>query len=257
LDDFKFEMKYFCNSKLEALKDLNQNINKNLSFGGIVTNVQHRVAKNGKGWAIFNLEGYDESYEFKIFGEEYMKNRHYLIQNSFTYMKVLVKEGWTDRDTGKKGEPRLQFSEFRMLQDVLENFAKKISILLDIKDLNTEFISRLNAVFQANKGDNQVTFDVLELETIKKQVEVVPEVMVKEEKTEAALFQDEIPEEAAIFTEEISEDEEEPIIVESIVEVLETKVITSLSMPSRKLKIKISNELLVELEKMQINFRLN
>jgi DNA polymerase-3 subunit alpha len=257
LDDFKFEMKYFCNSKLEALKDLNQNINKNLTFGGIVTNVQHRVAKNGKGWAIFNLEGYDESYEFKIFGEEYMKNRHYLIPNSFTYMKVLVKEGWTDRDTGKKGEPRLQFSEFRMLQDVLDNFAKKISILLDIKDLNTEFISRLNAVFQANKGDNQVTFDVLELETIKKQVEVVPEVELVEEKTEAVLFQDEIPEEAAIFTEEISEDEEEPIIVESIVEVSETKVITSLSMPSRKLKIKISNELLVELEKMQINFRLN
>jgi len=172
-------------------------------------------------------------------------------------MKVLVKEGWTDRDTGKKGEPRLQFSEFRMLQDVLDNFAKKISILLDIKDLNTEFISRLNAVFQANKGDNQVTFDVLELETIKKQVEVVPEVLVVEEKTEVVLFEDEIPEEAAIFTEEISEDEEGPIIVESIVEVVETKVITSLSMPSRKLKIKISNELLVELEKMQINFRLN
>jgi DNA polymerase-3 subunit alpha len=257
LDDFKFEMKYFCNSKLEALKDLNQNLNKNLTFGGIVTNVQHRVAKNGKGWAIFNLEGYDESYEFKIFGEEYMKNRHYLIPNSFTYMKVLVKEGWTDRDTGKKGEPRLQFSEFRMLQDVLDDFAKKISILLDIKDLNTEFISRLNAVFQANKGDNQVTFDVLELETIKKQVEVVPEVESLEEKTEVVLFEDEIPEEAAIFTEEISEEEEEPIIVESIVEVVETKVITSLSMPSRKLKIKISNELLVELEKMQINFRLN
>jgi DNA polymerase-3 subunit alpha len=144
-----------------------------------------------------------------------------------------------------------------MLQDVLDDFAKKISILLDIKDLNTEFISRLNAVFQANKGDNQVTFDVLELETIKKQVEVVPEVESLEEKTEVVLFEDEIPEEAAIFTEEISEEEEEPIIVESIVEVVETKVITSLSMPSRKLKIKISNELLVELEKMQINFRLN
>jgi DNA polymerase-3 subunit alpha len=34
-------------------------------------------------------------------------------------MKVLVKEGWTDRDTGKKKEPRLQF-EVKQLQDVLE-----------------------------------------------------------------------------------------------------------------------------------------
>jgi DNA polymerase-3 subunit alpha len=37
----------------------------------------------------------------------------------------------------------------------------------------------------------------------------------------------------------------------------EIKIITKLSMPSRKLKIGISNELLQELEKMQIKFRLN
>ena len=260
LDDFKFEMKYFCNSKLESLKDLNQFVNKNLTFGGIISNVQHRIAKNGKGWASFNLEGYDESYEFKIFGEEYMKNRHYLIPNSFTYIKILVKEGWVDRDTGKKGDPRLQFSDFKLLQDVFDNFAKKLSVLLDIKDLNGDFISKLNAVFQANKGDNTVSFEIMELEKIKKHIEVSeeihPEIIKVEEKIESVLFEDELPDETAIFTEEISEDEE-PVIIEMISEIEETKVITRISMPSRKLKIKISNELLTELEKMQINFKLN
>jgi DNA polymerase-3 subunit alpha len=43
------------------------------------------TGNNGKSGAIFNLEGYDESYEFKIFGEEYLKFRHFLIQNNFTY----------------------------------------------------------------------------------------------------------------------------------------------------------------------------
>ena len=256
LDDFKFEMKYFCNSKLEALKDLNQHLNKNLTFGGIISNVQHRIAKNGKGWALFNLEGYDESYEFKIFGEEYLKNRHYLIPNSFTYIKVLVKEGWVDRDTGKKGDPRLTFSEFKMLQDVFESFAKKLNILLDVKDLNPDLISKLNAVFQANKGDNTVTFDIVELEKIKKIADPIPETIKAEEKTEPALFDDETSDEPVIFTDELSEDEE-PILVETIEEVEETKVITRISMPSRKLKIKISNELLAELEKLQINFKLN
>ena len=260
LDDFKFEMKYFCNSKLESLKDLNQFVNKNLTFGGIISNVQHRIAKNGKGWASFNLEGYDESYEFKIFGEEYMKNRHYLIPNSFTYIKILVKEGWVDRDTGKKGDPRLQFSDFKLLQDVFDNFAKKLSVLLDIKDLNGDFISKLNAVFHANKGDNTVSFEIMELEKIKKHIEVSeeihPEIIKVEEKIESVLFEDELPDETAIFTEEISEDEE-PILVETISEIEEIKIITRIAMPSRKLKIKISNELLTELEKMQINFKLN
>jgi DNA polymerase-3 subunit alpha len=45
--------------------------------------------------------------------------------------------------------------------------------------------------------------------------------------------------------------------VAKVEEVEEIKVVTKLSMPSRKLKIKISSELLVELEKMQINFKLN
>ena len=37
----------------------------------------------------------------------------------------------------------------------------------------------------------------------------------------------------------------------------EIRVVTKLSMPSRKLKVNISAELLQELEKMQLNFRLN
>jgi DNA polymerase-3 subunit alpha len=243
LDDFKNEMKYFCNSKMETLKDLVPHVNKNLSFGGIITNVQHRVAKNGKGWATFVLEGYDESYEFKIFGEEYMKSRHYLIPNSFTYMKILVKEGWADKETGKKGEPRLQFMDFKILQDVLGIFAKKLVIHLNINDLHADFIHRLSSVFQENKGDNTVTFEVLELEKIKRQVEVVPQIVA---------VSDEVVDDV-VFDEENSQEPE----IELITEIEEIKVITKLEMPSRKLKIKISNELLFELEKMQVDFRLN
>ena len=243
LDDFKNEMKYFCNSKMETLKDLVPHVNKNLSFGGIITNVQHRVAKNGKGWATFVLEGYDENFEFKIFGEEYMKSRHYLIPNSFTYMKILVKEGWADKETGKKGEPRLQFMDFKILQDVLGIFAKKLVIHLNINDLQADFIHRLSAVFQENKGDNTVIFEVLELEKIKRQVEVIPQIVaVSDEVVEDLVFDEENPQEPEI---------------ELITEIEEIKVITKLEMPSRKLKIKISNELLFELEKMQVNFKLN
>ncbi|RTY91377.1 DNA polymerase III subunit alpha [Flavobacterium sp. GT3R68] len=240
LDDYKFEMKYFCNAKLEALKNMELHVNKNLTFGGIITNVQHRVAKNGKGWASFMLEGYDESYEFRIFGEEYLKFRHFLIQNNFTFMKVLVKEGWADKETGKKGEPRLQFMLVQYLQDVLPTFAKKLIIHLNINDLQVEFIHKLSDLFHANKGDNSVTFEVLELEKIKKLVEAP--IMVLE--TEA------------VFDETAELAEEEPEIAVTS-EVEEIKIITKLSMPSRKLKIKISNELLQELEKMQINFKLN
>ncbi|SHG87551.1 DNA polymerase III, alpha subunit [Flavobacterium micromati] len=253
LDDFKFEMKYFCNAKLEALKNMEAHLNKNLAFGGIINNVQHRIAKNGKGWAIFTLEGYDESYEFKIFGDEYLKFRHYFIQNNFTFMKVLVKEGWADRDTGKKGEPRLQFVEVRQLQDVLDEFARKLVLLLNISDLEKDFIHKLNHLFQENKGDNTVSFEIMEIEKTKRLVEVAAAEIEVDEDTDAVFVEEN--EDSDIDNDTISE-----IVVASklkVEEVEEIKVVTKLTMPSRKLKIKISNELLQELEKMQINFKLN
>ncbi|AOW08424.1 DNA polymerase III subunit alpha [Flavobacterium gilvum] len=241
LDDYKFEMKYFCNAKLESLKNLEAFVGKNLAFGGIITNVQHRVAKNGKGWGTFMLEGYDESYEFKIFGEEYLKFRHFFIQNNFTFLKVLVKEGWVNQDTGKRTEPRIQFAEVKQLQDVLSTFAKKLILLLNIRDLEAEFIHKLSRLFQEHKGDNTVSFEIMELEKIKRIVETVPEFTENDEEA----FVDE------------SEEATEMVETKSITEVEEIKVVTKLSMPSRKLKIQISNELLFELEKMQINFKLN
>ncbi len=242
LDDYKFEMQYFCNARLEALRNLDQYLNKNLSFGGIITNVQHRIAKNGKGWASFVLEGYDESFEFRIFGEEYLKYRHFLIQNNFTYIKVLVKEGFTDRETGKKGEPRLQFTLIQYLQDVLPTFAKKLIIHLNINDLKSNLIHDLNTVFHTNKGEHSVTFEVMEIEKIKKQIEITSQ--------DVELDQIVLDENGDVITAENT-------VAISQNEIEENKVITRLSMPSRKLKIKISNELLSDLEKMQINFKLN
>ncbi|MFY0482733.1 DNA polymerase III subunit alpha [Flavobacterium sp. PLA-1-15] len=239
LDDFKFEMKYFCNARLEALKNLEKYVGRNLTVAGIVTNVQRRTAKNGKDWAIFTLEGYDESYEFKIFGEEYLKFHYYLISNNFVYFKINVKEGWTDKETGKKSEPRLQFIEAKQLQDILTSFAKKLIIDLDIKVLESDLISNLQDIFQRHKGDNQVTFEVLEKDKVQR--------IVQEEPV------------AVIESEDPTDDEESlgemAVAVPTVIE--EDRILTRLTMPSRKLKIKISNELLQELEKLQIDFKLN
>jgi DNA polymerase-3 subunit alpha len=57
-------------------------------------------------------------------------------------------------------------------------------------------------------------------------------------------------------TEDIDEFDQE-VTEPVIADVEDIQVMTKLSMPSRKLKVKISNELLHELEKLQVNFKLN
>ena len=198
LDDFKIEMKSFTNCKVSDFNHLEGYLNKEMCFGGVVSDVQHRESKAGKGWAIFTVEDYEDSYDFKIFGEEYLKWRHFLVPNSFIYGRVLVKEGWTNRETGKKSEPRLQYNSIQLLHDVMEAHGKKLTLTIPLSELKDGRIDSLKNLVKTHKGEKQLFFVVYE----------------KDEKIH-------------------------------------------LTMPSRKHKINISKELLDELEREQLSYKLN
>ncbi|TYB79066.1 DNA polymerase III subunit alpha [Bizionia myxarmorum] len=198
LDDFRIEMKTFCNSHLALLENLEPYVNREMTFGCVVTDVQHRVSKQGKGWAIFTVDDYTNSFEFRIFGEEYLKFRHFLLKNSFVHIKVFVREGWINKETGVRSDPRIQFNSFQLLHDVMETYAKKLSIQLNIADLEESKITELQQLLKLHAGDHMLNFIVY--------------------------------------------DNEEQI---------------KLSMPSRKQKVQISQELLLELEENDVFYKLN
>src|SRR5690606_647536 len=102
------------------------------------------------------------------------------------------------KDTGTKSEPRMQFNSFQLLHDVMDTYAKKLSVQLQISDLQESRISKLKELFTMHKGDNLLNFIIY--------------------------------------------DTEEQI---------------KLNMPSRKQKVKISQELLEELELNDVFYKLN
>ena len=68
LDDFKKEITAFCNTGISAFKDdLESYVNRELTFAGVITDVQHRVSKNGRGWGLFTVEDYTDTHEFQDF----------------------------------------------------------------------------------------------------------------------------------------------------------------------------------------------
>lgn len=164
LDDFKKEITAFCNSSVSAFTNLENYVNRELTVAGVIIDVQHRISKNGKGWGLFTLEDYTDSHEFRIFGEEYLKFRHFFMINSFVHLKAFVREGWVNRDTGKKGEPRLQFNDFKQLQDVMDAYAKKLTIKLDIARLQEKRIQTLKDTLRSHKGDHPLSFVVYEMQ---------------------------------------------------------------------------------------------
>ena len=192
LDDFKAELNIFCNAKTTDFQNIDSLINRDVSIGGIITNVEHRISKNGKGWATFNLEDYEGSFEFKIFNEEYLKYRHFLVPNSFLFLKCSVKKvDWSP-------EPKVNFNYVQLLQDVMETFSKKITLCVDINDLSEELIDKLFLLASKFKGKKSLNITVID----------------KEEKL-------------------------------------------TLNLPSRSKKVNISSALLEQLEKEQINYKMN
>ena len=134
-----------------------------MCFGGIITEVQHRETRAGKGWATFTVEDYDDSFEFRIFNEEYLKFRHFLIPNGFVYVRAFIREGWTNKE-GKKGDPRIQFNHFQQLQDVLSTQSKKLTLQMSIEDLAEKRIKLLKDLFKSHKGESQLHFTLYDVE---------------------------------------------------------------------------------------------
>ncbi|MBP8792171.1 MAG: DNA polymerase III subunit alpha [Lutibacter sp.] len=169
LDDFKSEIKYFCNATLAFFReDLSKFIGTNLTFAGILTDVQHRTSQNGNKWASFTVVDYNDSYEFRIFKDDYLKFKPYLVENEFRQIRVSIVQGWRNKD-GVFGEPRINFNDIQILQNVIEKQAKKLTLQLDINEVNQPIINNLQSIFKNNEGSiplDIVIFDTEEQVTL-------------------------------------------------------------------------------------------
>jgi len=176
LDDYKTELKAFCSVTVSDLKLLDEYssrpddkqirnlLNRSVTFGGVVGDVQHLEARNGKGWARFVIEDYDESHEFRIFNEEYLKFRHMLVPNSFLHIRATVKEGFLNRETGKRGNPRINFTDMQLLQDCMEKQANKLTLRMPLEKVQEGLIDELKDLFKSHKGGKHLYFTLYDVE---------------------------------------------------------------------------------------------
>ena len=197
LDDYLDTLNFLTNIHLNDLKDLRKLIDKEVRIGGIIGEVQHKISKNGRGWATFIIEDYFESYELRIFGEDYLKFKHFLVENNFVHIKMYIKEGWKNAENGRVGDPRIQFLNFQQLQDTLSSNTKKISIKIDAQLIEEDHIDYFKKLVKKHKGDQEIVFNLsangngldINLYSVKNKVKITEELIksLKEKKLEFRL----------------------------------------------------------------------
>lgn len=150
LDDFKLELRSFCSKGgLSLLKDLPTVNNRDLQFGGIVTEAVHRMTKNGRPFGMLTLEDYDHAERFFLFGEDYVRLKEYLNTGWFLYVTGRV---GTRKFSKDPNELEFKISDISLLNEVREKKAKRLHLDVDLPMLTEELTTELEQALTSHKG---------------------------------------------------------------------------------------------------------
>ncbi|MDT8346594.1 MAG: hypothetical protein RQ756_02235 [Flavobacteriaceae bacterium] len=161
LDDYTHELRFFCNARLKHFGQLESLIGKELTFAGLITSAEHKLSKNNQGYCVFTVEDYEDSYEFRIFRDDYLKNKHMLSPNTFVYIQANVTKGWS-RNTEDIAELKINIKQISPLQEVLDKKAQELYIKVDVNDFNQEKTERLIEIITRFRGDKKVVLELFD-----------------------------------------------------------------------------------------------
>ena len=155
LDQYRFELKHFCNTNLGEFSDLSNLKGKEIRLGGIVSSFAHRITKKGKPFGILTIEDYESTYSFYLFSDDYLKYKKYFETDWFLFIRGLI----TPR---KWNENELEFKiqEIDLLGEVREKYLDGIELFVDIGDITDTFISKISDLAENNPGKGSLLFNI-------------------------------------------------------------------------------------------------
>ncbi|MCB0782877.1 MAG: DNA polymerase III subunit alpha, partial [Flavobacteriales bacterium] len=154
LDDHLVEIRHLVNTRLSQLGDLASLADRELSLAGIVTRAEHRTSKSGKPFGSFGMEDHHGSHDFMLFGEDYLKFRHFLAPGTLLYMKARAAERTWGRDQGKL---ELTISRLDLLGEVREKYIQRLLITVEADRVSDALTEQLRELLSKHPGRTKVS----------------------------------------------------------------------------------------------------
>ena len=151
LDDFKLEMKTFCNMQISDLNDLKDLLNKEIIVAGMVTEARSGTSKNGKPFGSFTLQDYTDSYRFMLFDKDYINNSKYCNPGYFLLVKGKVQKRMFRED-----ELAVRIQNIHLLTSVKDELIKSLTVIIPLDRLNDDLVGNLKELTVNNKGNTEL-----------------------------------------------------------------------------------------------------
>lgn len=159
LDEFRMDLDLFCSHSLKELSDLQALNGKTVQFAGILTDVQHRLSRNGKNFGILTLEDFQGSTELALFGDDYLKFKHFMETGAFLYCTAQVRPRFRDSE-----QLELKVQQIELLQDIRNRKLKALRLRMQLNDVKEQSINQLKALLEQFPGDIPLQLQVVDWE---------------------------------------------------------------------------------------------
>lgn len=167
LDQYSIILNEVCNTKVVELADKNALAGKDMTFGGMITNVRNGTTRNGKPYAIVKLEDYSGYGELAFFGNDFITWNNYLINNLFVYIKAVCQPRQWNKD-----EFEIHINSIQLLPEVKESLIQKLTILLPLSKLTREMVVGLQEVTAESPGNVDLYFRIYDEEKASQNLEM-------------------------------------------------------------------------------------
>ncbi|REJ83169.1 MAG: DNA polymerase III subunit alpha [Bacteroidetes bacterium] len=157
LDDYKFEIRSFCSNRIEQLSETDKLRNKEVSFAGMLTDVQEKFTKAQKPYANITVEDFSGSITLSFFGEDYRKFREYFVKEAFVFIRAKVQPRFNSPD---QFEVRPYYMQY--LSDVSDKLAKSLTLKFPLQELDKDLLSRIEESLNNSPGNCVVKFSIID-----------------------------------------------------------------------------------------------
>lgn len=157
LDEYSIILKHACNINVTELEDKEALKNKEVKFGGLVTDIREGMTKNGKPYMIIKIEDFNGSGEVALFGDDYINFGRYGRKGLYLFVN-----GRVQPRRFNENQLELKINSIHLLPDVKDRLIEKIIITLPLHELNTQMIDELSTLIKGCEGNTLLYFEVLD-----------------------------------------------------------------------------------------------
>jgi DNA polymerase-3 subunit alpha len=159
LDDFSIEVNAFCSKGgLSLLQNLDSVNGRELKLAGTVVDVMEKTSKAGKPYGSFKAEDYENTSEFVMFGEEWLKFRHMVARGA----KLFIVGRAQPRRFGQEvNGMEFRINRIELLCDIRAKLGRYLDIAIPMNKLNDSLVQRIATALQNGSGRTQVRMKII------------------------------------------------------------------------------------------------